>query len=171
MERLERLFSTPAEVALFYFSGHGTEENNLDGYLVTPDASQYREGVAMGEVLALATQSPVHEIVVIIDCCNSGHLGSLPVVDNQKSILREGISVLTASRSNEPAVEKAGRGLFTALVCDALDGGASDVLGTVSAASVYAYVDQALGAWDQRPLLKAHVSRPPHSVETIQQCV
>jgi len=45
------------------------------------------------------------------------------------------------------------------LVCDALNGGASDVLGNVTVAAVYSYVDQTLGAWEQRPLLKAHVSR------------
>ena len=50
-------------------------------------------------------------------------------------------------------------GVFTELVCSALDGGAADILGNVSVASVYAYVDQALGAWDQRPLFKSHVSR------------
>ena len=158
LEALDLLFGTDADAALFYFSGHGTE-NNLDGYLVTSDAGQYREGVAMSEVLTLATNSHIREIVIIVDCCNSGHLGAIPAIDNAKAVLREGISVLTASRSNEPAVEASGRGLFTSLLCDALDGGASDVLGTVSAASAYAYVDQALGPWEQRPLLKAHVSR------------
>jgi len=33
-----------AEIALLYFAGHGTE-NDLDGYLVTPDATAYDEGV------------------------------------------------------------------------------------------------------------------------------
>ncbi len=33
------------------------------------------------------------------------------------------------------------------------------MLGEVSAASVYAYIDNAMGAWDQRPLFKANVSR------------
>jgi hypothetical protein len=56
-------------------------------------------------------------------------------------------------------MESAGRGIFTSLICDALDGGASDVCGNVTIAAVYAYVDQALGAWDQRPLFKSHVSR------------
>src|SRR5215204_5196621 len=34
-----------ADVALFYFSGHGTE-NNLGGFIVTPDATTYDEGVS-----------------------------------------------------------------------------------------------------------------------------
>jgi len=48
-EHLQRLFKDAADVALFHFSGHGTI-NNLDGYLVTQDAKQYDEGVAMGDV-------------------------------------------------------------------------------------------------------------------------
>ena len=50
-------------------------------------------------------------------------------------------------------------GVFTSLVVDALDDGAADLLGAVSAPGIYAYVEAALGAWDQRPLFKAHVSR------------
>src|SRR5208282_4881092 len=51
-----------------------------------------------------------------------------------------------------------GGGLFTSLVVDALEGGAANILGAVSAPAIYAYVEAALGAWDQRPLFKSHVS-------------
>jgi hypothetical protein len=156
--KITELFQQPADLAFFYFSGHGTE-NNLGGYLVTADAATYDEGVAMTEVLALAHRSPIAEIVIVLDCCNSGAFGGLPTVSNDAATLREGIAVLTASRSDEAAIELAGRGLFTRLVCDALAGGAADVLGNVTVASVYTYVDESLGAWEQRPLFKAHVSR------------
>jgi hypothetical protein len=73
--------------------------------------------------------------------------------------LRDGVSILTASRGDQVSVEAAGGGLFTSLVVDALDGGAANVLGSVSAPAVYAYLEAALGAWDQRPLFKAHVSK------------
>jgi hypothetical protein len=43
-------------------------------------------------------------------------------------------------------------------VVDALEGGAANLLGSVSAPAIYAYVKAALGAWDQRPLFKADVS-------------
>lgn len=81
-----------------------------------------------------------------------------PAVDNRKALLREGISILTAGRGDQPSVETGGGGVFTSLVVDALDGGAADILGAVSAAAIYAYVEAALGAWDQRPLFKAHVT-------------
>jgi hypothetical protein len=158
-ESIENLFADPADVALLYFSGHGTE-NDLGGYLVTSDATLYNEGVALGDVLALANRAAhITEVAIIIDSCHSGWLGTAPAVDNMQASLREGLSILTASRSSQSSVEHGDSGVFTALVSSALDGGAADILGNVSVASVYAYVDQAFGAWDQRPLFKSHVSR------------
>lgn len=151
------LFCQDTEVALFYFSGHGTA-NNLGGYLVTQDASCFDEGVSMTDVLTLTQQSKAHEIIIILDCCYSGAYGQVPVINNN-AILREGLSVLTASRGSEAAVEIGGEGLFTSLVCGALEGGAADIVGDITVASIYAYVDQALGPWDQRPLFKSHVAK------------
>src|SRR5215210_1992575 len=158
-ESIDRLFADPADVALLYFSGHGTE-NDLGGYLVTSDATLYNEGVALGEVLAKANRAThITEVAIIIDSCHSGSLGNIPEIDNTQAVLREGLSILTARRSSQSSVERGESGVFTELVASALDGGAADILGDVSVASVYAYVDQALGAWDQRPLFKSHVSR------------
>jgi uncharacterized caspase-like protein len=155
---IEKLFHhDKADVALLYFSGHGTE-NNLDGYLVTPDAGRYDEGVALTEVLTLANQSKAQEVVLILDSCMSGALGQIPATGSNQVSLREGVAILTASRSGQVSMEAGGRGVFTELVCGALDGGGADVLGNVTAASIYAYVEQALGPWDQRPLFKAHVA-------------
>lgn len=162
---LQRLFRDPADVALLFFSGHGTV-NNLDGYLVTQDAQKYDEGVAMSEVLQLANASQAREVVILLDCCHSGNLGNEPAVDNTKALLREGISILTASRGDQVSVEAGGEGLFTSLAVDALEGGAANILGSVSAPAVYAFVEAALGAWDQRPLFKAHVS----SVLELRSC-
>ena len=157
-KRIHQLFKYPADVALLHFSGHGTF-NDLDGYLVTQDAHEYHEGVAMTEVLKMANASRASEVVIFLDCCHSGQFGQVPVVDNSKAILREGVSVLAASRGDEPSVEVAGGGLFTSLVLDALRGGAADLRGHVSAPGIYAFVEAALGAWEQRPLFKSHVSK------------
>lgn len=157
-EGIAQLFADPADVALLYFAGHGTV-NDLDGYLVTQDARRYDEGVAMSEILRLANASRAQEVVIILDCCYSGVFGNPPDIDNSRASLREGVSVLTASRGDQPSVEEAGGGVFTSLVVDALGGGAADLLGQVTAPSIYAYVEAALGAWDQRPLFKSHLSR------------
>ncbi|HSH81663.1 MAG TPA: caspase family protein [Herpetosiphonaceae bacterium] len=166
LKHIDQLFAHDAEVALLYFSGHGTE-NNLGGYLVTPDARRYNEGVSMTEVITLANNSKAREVVIILDCCHSGAIGGLPALGNANAAahLHEGVSILTASRSTQLSVEvevddnETVQGLFTALVCAALDGGAADVVGNVTVASIYAYVDQSLGWWGQRPLFKAHVAR------------
>src|SRR2546426_671153 len=155
---IEELFKHPAEVALLSFSGHGTE-NSLGGYLVTQDAKRYDDGVAMSDIIPLANQSKASEVVVILDCCHSGHLGTVPAIDNSKALLREGVSILTASRGDQVSVEDTGGGIFTSLVVDALEGGAADLLGFVTAPSIYAHVEAALGAWDQRPLFKSHLSK------------
>ena len=155
---VEDLFAKEADVALFYFSGHGTA-NDLGGFLVTQDAEQYDEGVSMRDVLILANGAAIKEIVIILDCCHSGAFGQVPEIDNSQTLLREGVSVLAASRASEVSVEVGGGGVFTLLVYDALTGGAADICGNVTVAGVYTYVDQTLGAWEQRPLLKSHVSK------------
>ena len=104
---LQRLFKDPADVALFHFSGHGTI-NNLDGFLVTQDAKKYDEGVGMADVLKLANDSKAREVVILLDCCFSGQLGNPPAIDNMKSSLREGISILTAGRGDQVSVETGG---------------------------------------------------------------
>lgn len=174
-EQLHELFKDPTDVALFFFAGHGTV-NNLDGYLVTQDAEKFDHGVPLSEVLKMANESKAEEVVIMLDSCFSGWMGNPPEVNN-KAVLREGISILTASRGAQVSVETAGGGLFTSLVVDALEGGAANVLGGVSAPSIYAYVEAALGAWDQRPLFKSHVSKvlelrcckPPISREILRR--
>lgn len=157
-EAVTELFRSPADIAFFHFSGHGTA-NNLGGYLVTPDATRYDEGVPMADVLVLANQSSVQEVVITLDCCHSGVFGALPEIRNERAVVREGVSVITASRGDQESLEIGGGGLFTSLLTEALEGGAAGILGDVTAAGCYAYVDNALGAWDQRPLFKSHVSK------------
>jgi len=152
------LFKDDADVALFYFSGHGFL-NNLGGYLVTQDIEKYDEGVNMNDILTLANKAPIREVVIILDCCHSGAFGEVPSVNNNISFLREGISVITASSKTQYAMESDGSGIFTSLIFNALNGGAADICGNVTIAGLYNYVDQMLGAWDQRPMLKANVSK------------
>ncbi len=146
---------------LFYFSGHGTP-TSLGGYLVTQDGTPGDPGLAMNDIVTLANRSRARTVLLILDCCFSGSVGNPPNlqsdVENQAQ-LREGVTILAASRPTEPAMEVGGHGVFTKLVIGALRGGAADVRGRVSAASVYAYAEAALGAWDQRPLYKSHAAR------------
>lgn len=152
------LFAQPADMAFLYFSGHGTA-TNLGGYLCASDAEKYNEGVAMQEILTLVNDSKVREVVIVLDCCESGNFGQVPALGNNAITIREGVSILTASREKQSAIEVNGSGVFTSLVCDALAGSASDLLGVVTPAGIYAHVEQSFGAWGQRPLFKSFVSR------------
>lgn len=154
---VEALFSGEADVALFYFSGHGFLKST-GGYIVTSDFRKYDEGISMNEILDLANQSKCKDKIVVLDCCHSGAFGS-PALAAAFAQLSEGLTVLTASRDSESALEVNGCGIFTSLVVDALQGGAADLRGHVTPGSVYSYVDQALGAWDQRPIFKTNVTR------------
>ncbi len=156
-EAIDSLFSGDSDMALLYFSGHGYI-NSTGGYLVTTDAKKYDEGVSMDEIITLANQSKAKNKVIILDCCHSGALGSPAISGSNLSQLAEGLSVLTASRDSEYALETNGSGVFTSLVADALKGGAADIRGNISPGSLYAYVDEALGAWDQRPIFKTNIS-------------
>lgn len=155
---LHKLLLDPGDMALFFFAGHGTV-SSLGGYLCTYESKQYDEGFSMQDLLTLINQSPVREIIVILDCCHSGAMGSLPVLQSPVMAIKEGVSILTASRESEKAFEIDGAGVFSPLVCDALEGGAADLNGVVTPAGIYAHVEQSFGAWDQRPLFKSHVSR------------
>lgn len=155
--RIAELFSGNNDTVLLYFSGHGFL-NELGGYLVTPDHKEYDEGISMDEVLILANQSKSKDKIIILDCCHSGSFGS-PTIGCGASQLNEGISILTASRDDEPSMEINGHGVFTNLLLDALRGGAADLRGHISPGGVYAYIDQALGAWEQRPVFKTNVTR------------
>lgn len=151
------LFSGDCDTSLFYFSGHGFL-NELGGYIVTPDYTQYDEGVSMDEILQLANASKSKDRIIILDCCHSGALGSPKIAGNGAHI-SEGVSILTASRENEPSLEINGHGIFTSLLLDALNGGAADIRGHITPGSIYSYIDQALGAWDQRPVFKTNITR------------
>jgi hypothetical protein len=160
-----RLFGVYKGDILFYFSGHGTPLKS-GGYLVTQEGDQDDPGLAMDELLVLANLSEASSVLLILDCCNAGHLG-LPAAlqangtGQYQAHLREGLTILAASRPTEDAFEAEGQGVFTRLVLGALSGGAADVRGLVSAASIYGYVEQALGPWEQRPMYKSHADQLP----------
>jgi hypothetical protein len=154
---IKELFEDDNDVALLYFSGHGFV-NAIGGYIVTPDYSNYDEGINMDEILTLANNSPARNKVIILDCCHSGTFGNPTITGSDRTILGQNLTILTACKSQQVAVEKEGQGLFTGLLIEALGGGAADLCGNATAGSVYWYVDKALGPWDQRPVFKTNVS-------------
>ncbi|MFA6808453.1 MAG: caspase family protein [Eubacteriales bacterium] len=163
------LFSGDSDTAIFYFSGHGYLDN-IGGYIVTPDYQPHDYGVSMDEILTIANKSKVKNKIIILDCCYSGALGTPEVIGDKAAHIGEGLSILTASKGNEVAMEKGGQGIFTNLLLDALRGGAADLRGYITPGSVYAYIDQALGPWDQRPVFKTNITRFT-SLRTVQPAI
>ena len=177
-DAIVKLFETECDVALFYFSGHGFVRGG-DGCIVTKDAEKHDEGILMTEILGFANNSPVKNKVIVLDCCYSGNMGTPNTTGSRVAQLVEGLTVLAASRDSEVAMEQGGGGVFTDLVLAALHGGAADLRGYITPGSIYAYVDQALGAWNQRPIFKTNVTKftslrevqPQVPLETLRKLV
>lgn len=155
-EEIEILLENPADIALLYFAGHGTE-NLLDGYLVSQDARHYEEGVSFSRIIRQVNKSSCREVIAIVDACHSGRMGSAD--GSTATQLREGVGILSGTLRHQAAKERNNQGVFTKILTEAMSGGAADLLGNVSLASIYTYVDQLLSPWEQRPMFKAHLSR------------
>jgi hypothetical protein len=169
-EACEELFSTGFEGdILLYFSGHGVL-TQFGGYLVTNDAKKSDWGVPMLEIINMANRSKARSILLILDCCHSGDIANPSLLNNGGSdplaLLRENVTAMAASRASEASVEAGGHGLFTAAVIDALEGGAADHMGWVTAPSIYAYVQRRFDAGSQRPVYKSHMTGIP----LVRQC-
>jgi Caspase domain len=154
---LDALLDGAADVALLYFAGHGAG-SGTDVTLVTRDGTPATPGIAFSEILAKVAGSSVREVILVLDSCFSGAAGGIPQLASSATALRDGVSLLAASRSDQVAMET-NRGRFSSFLAGALDGGAADVLGRVTIAGVYSYLDESFGAWDQRPAFKANVDR------------
>lgn len=155
---IQSLFSDDADIALLFFSGHGAEKDG--GYLVSTDFSSGSYGVRMTDILQWANDSRCKNKVIILDCCFSGHMGESLLVNNQ-SVLGDGVTIMAASRPWQTSAENSAiqHGVFTDLLIQGLKGGAADIGGSITPASLYSFVDQSLGAWQQRPVFKTNISQ------------
>lgn len=175
-EAVRRLFADDAEIALFYFAGHGHVEET-GGFLCAGDSVSGDDGLALSEVMTLANRSAAKNKVIILDSCHSGVAGNDPITSRTAEIA-DGLTILTASTENQYAYETAGggAGVFTGLLVDALNGAAANLVGDVTPGSVYAHIDQSLGPWAQRPVFKTNVktfvslrkAEPPIALAALQ---
>lgn len=156
-DAIENLFKSESEVAVFYYSGHGSFDS-VGGYLCTSDIKRPDDGVSLNEVMSFVSQSKARNKVIILDSCFSGAIAN-PVDMPFFSILYQGTTILAACGASEYATEANGHGIFTSLLIEALYGGAMNLVGEVSPGSIYSYIDRTFGAWDtQRPLFKVNIS-------------
>ena len=152
---VEQVFASDGEIALFYFAGH-SQVGNTGGYLTTSECRNGDDGLALDEVLQLANASPARNRIIVLDSCFAGVAGTSPL-HRANAEIAEGVTILSAATADQYAAESDSGGVFTTLFVDALSGGATNLVGDITPGSVYAYVDQSLGAWQQRPVFKTHV--------------
>ena len=155
---IKKLFADDADIALLHFSGHGADADG--GYLCTTDFSKSDYGVKMTEILEMANSSRCKNKVIILDCCFAAKMGESLLLNNN-SVLGEGVTIIAASQSWQTSAENGAiqHGVFTELLMQGLKGGAADIGGNITPASLYSFVDQSLGAWQQRPVFKTNISQ------------
>jgi hypothetical protein len=174
---VRELFADDADIALFYYAGHGYIEDT-GGFLCAADCETGDDGLAANELMALANASPAKNKIIVLDCCHSGALGQR--TDGQGlAEIKEGMTILTASTAGQYAKELpgGGAGVFTNLFVDALAGAAANLVGDVTPGGVYAHIDQSLGPWAQRPVFKTNVKtfvslrkvKPPLELSDLQR--
>lgn len=156
-EAVRDLFADDADIALFYFAGHGYIEDT-GGFLCASDCTTGDDGLALSEVMTLANSSKAKNKVIILDSCHSGIAGNNALVSGVAEI-SDGVTILTASTGSQYALETpgGGSGVFTSLLVDALSGAAANLMGDITPGSAYAHIDQSLGPWAQRPVFKTNV--------------
>lgn len=143
------------DIALFYFAGHGCIDST-GGFLCCSDTEKGHDGLSLVEIVAFANKSKAKNKVIMLDSCHSGIAGG-NTIDGRIVEISEGVTILTASSAEQYASESNGSGVFTTLLVDALSGSACNLVGEVTPGSVYAHIDQSLGAWEQRPIFKTNV--------------
>lgn len=174
-DSIEELFKSEAEIAVFYYAGHGSIDA-VGGYLCTSEIERSDDGLSLNDVMGLVAQSKAQNNVIILDSCSSGAIADMPQMSNY-SILQNGTTILAACGDTEYTTEENGHGTFTTLFVEALYGGAMNLLGEVSPGSIYAYIDRSLGAWEPRPVFKANIkgfvslrrNAPPISINELRK--
>lgn len=151
------LFADDAEIALFYFAGHGYIEDT-GGFICAGDSQANDDGLSLQDVMTWANKSKAKNRIIILDSCHSGVTGNISIAPSTAQI-SDGVTILTASTENQSAFEVlgGGAGVFTQLFVDALSGAAANLVGDITPGSVYAHIDQSLGPWAQRPVFKTNV--------------
>lgn len=161
-KEIQMLFSGDADIALLFFAGHGYFDQNIDEGVVLPfDYIQSKNnGVRISDILNWANKADkIRNKIIILDCCQSGVAGQIRNLRGGESLISDGSTILTACQRDEFAMEENGHGVFTTLMLEALYGAGANILGYVTPGSLYSFVDQALGEWEQRPVFKTNVSR------------
>ncbi|MFA5022512.1 MAG: DEAD/DEAH box helicase [Patescibacteria group bacterium] len=133
---LENLQQCEEEDLVFIsFSGHGSDTHEIVAYDSDPNKLE-ETGITIAELVDLFNNIPSKKLVLVLDCCFSGGMGSKAIqipakprtiesVDEKlKKLSGEGRFIFTASLANQKAFEnqKVGHGLLTNFLMEAFLG-------------------------------------------------
>lgn len=155
-----QLFTSDADVALFYFSGHGGLREDLDETIIIPSDydGQTVCGIRVNDIIHLANKAThINHKFIILDCCNSGGAGDNKGAYQNASALATGVTLICSTEKHSEAIEKHGMGQFSKALSLALEGGAANLLGEITSTSIYHYIESALSSTDQRPIFKTNI--------------
>ena len=145
--------------ALFYFSGHGLqrEAGVQEGYLATSDTdlSKGNFGIPLNWLRRLLQQSPVRQLIVILDCCHSGELLAFHEADPGASAGTDRL-FMAASREYESAYESLDdeHSVFTKALLSGLNPYRQEA-GKVSSYALTEHISQQLRGEIQQPLFES----------------
>ncbi len=133
-KHIQSLFSGDCDVALLYFAGHGQFDTSIDeGLLIPQDFGQGAEGIRISDILNWAENAAhIKNKIIILDCCQAGAAAAMRGLRGGSSVISEGMTILTACKKDQVALEGRSHGVFTDLLLQALHGGAANVLGKVT---------------------------------------
>ena len=164
MRYIRELFLNEADLALFYYAGHGSE-SEIGTSLVTQDFDRKNNpGVPFSFLFSHAvnalTERRIREVIIVIDCCFSGDMGNIPFLGGNNALLPKGLSILTSSSEDQNSFTMQGGGtVFSNFFMEGLKGAAADILGQVTILDLYNFVSRLLSTWDQRPHFKIHAGQ------------
>lgn len=161
LAEIRKLFSEPCDIALFYFAGHGWIDKKTNRHeICISDQTGAEQYIRLADIIDLAenAEKSVRSKIIILDCCHAGGAAFSPGLGGSGiTHIPQGTTILAAASVGQSAEAEDNSGIFSNLLMDALEGGAADILGRITPASVYTHIDQALGPSHQRPIYMANV--------------
>jgi len=143
-----RKSTSPADVAILHFSGHGVR-GPRGLYYVTSEGDVGdldRTCLNWQEIALELREMPSRQIIFLCDCCHAGAFGEKAATQDELAeplVKQAGVMVFAASRGNELAAEKPawGHGAFVRALLDGLEGKADLIPdGQINVSELQTYV-------------------------------
>ena len=87
-DAIEELFKSESEIALLYYSGHGSIDIS-GGYLCTSEIKRPDEGLSLNDVMALVSQSKAQNKIIILDNGTVNDIGTHEELLERNEIYRD----------------------------------------------------------------------------------